>query len=59
MAASAQKHCLALGIYYSLWDAHEKSHDEDEAVYVEFMKAQLRELLTGYGEIAELWFDGF
>lgn len=59
LAASAQKHGLALGIYYSLWDAHEKSHDEDEAAYVEFMKSQLRELLTGYGEIAELWFDGF
>lgn len=57
--ASARKFGLKLGLYYSLWDAHEKSHDLDEPAYVEFMKAQLEELLTGYGEVAELWFDGF
>ncbi|MGK9477022.1 alpha-L-fucosidase [Melioribacter sp. OK-6-Me] len=26
--------------------------------YIEFMKAQLTELLTNYGEIAGIWFDG-
>jgi alpha-L-fucosidase len=59
LANSAQKYGLRLGIYYSLWDAHEKSHDRNEPAYVDFMKAQLQELLTGYGEIVELWFDGF
>lgn len=59
LANSAAKHGLKLGLYYSLWDRHEKSHDTNEALYVEFMKKQLEELLTGYGEIVEIWFDGF
>ena len=59
LANSAHKYGLKLGLYYSLWDRHEKSHDEDEPRYVDFMKGQLEELLTNYGDIAELWFDGF
>jgi alpha-L-fucosidase len=59
LAASAQKHGLKLGLYYSLWDRHEKSHDADEERYVEFMLLQLEELLSNYGPIVELWFDGF
>jgi alpha-L-fucosidase len=58
LVQSARKHDLEVGLYYSLWDRHEKTHDEDEAAYAEFMKGQLRELLTGYGDIVELWFDG-
>jgi alpha-L-fucosidase len=27
-------------------------------IYLEFMKAQIRELLTGYGPIAAIWLDG-
>ncbi len=56
---SARRHGLAVGFYYSLWDRHEKSHDTDERKYVDFMKGQLEELLTGYGPVVELWFDGF
>jgi len=56
---SAKKFGLDFGIYYSLWDRHEKTHDKDEKAYVEFMKNQLRELLTNYGPVCELWFDGF
>ena len=56
---SANKHGLKVGIYYSSWDRHEKSHDENEWVYIEFMKNQLHELLTNYGSIVEVWFDGF
>jgi alpha-L-fucosidase len=55
---SARKYGLEVGLYYSLWDRHEKSHDTDEATYVEFMINQLTELLTNYGPIVELWFDG-
>jgi alpha-L-fucosidase len=58
VARSAEKFGLKLGLYYSLWDCHEKSHDTDDRVYAEFMKNQLTELLTGYGSVVELWFDG-
>lgn len=54
---SARKHGLEVGLYYSLWDRHEKTYPDDNA-YTEFMKKQLTELLTSYGPICELWFDG-
>jgi len=59
LVKSARKYGLKVGLYYSLWDRHEKSHDTNETQYVEFMKNQIRELLTNYGEITEFWFDGF
>ena len=57
VAKAAHEAGLKFGIYVSPWDRHEKSYG-DSAVYNEHMKNQLRELLTGYGEIAEVWFDG-
>lgn len=59
VVSSAQKYGLKVGFYYSLWDRHEPTHDSDEHAYVQFMKNQLTELLTNYGEVIELWFDGF
>ena len=59
LADSARKHGLKFGLYYSLWDRHEPLHDSDEYACVGFMKDQLTELLTSYGEVIELWFDGF
>jgi alpha-L-fucosidase len=60
LVKSAQKYGLKVGFYYSLWDRHEKLYETDEYRYVlEFMKPQLKELLTRYGEVCELWFDGF
>lgn len=59
VAESARKFGLAFGLYYSLWDRHEKTHDTNEAAYVEFMKNQIKELLTNYGPVCLLWFDGF
>lgn len=59
LVASARKYGLKVGFYYSLWDRHEPTHDLDEHAYVQFMKNQLRELLANYGEVIELWFDGF
>jgi len=59
LANSAQKHGLKLGVYYSLWDRNNLLHDTNEPAYVDWMKQQLEELLTNYGEITELWFDGF
>lgn len=59
VAKACRKHDVKLGLYYSLWDRREPTHnDKDPAKYVAFMKNQLTELLTNYGDICELWFDG-
>lgn len=46
-----------VGLYLSPWDRHASSYGE-EAAYNEFYIGQLRELLTQYGPLAEVWFDG-
>ena len=43
--------------YLSPWDRHEPCYG-DSPRYNEHFRAQLRELLTDYGDIAEVWFDG-
>jgi alpha-L-fucosidase len=48
---------LKLGIYLSPWDRHEPSYG-DSPRYNEHYKNQLTELLTNYGPIHEVWFDG-
>ncbi|EFJ05130.1 hypothetical protein SELMODRAFT_431829 [Selaginella moellendorffii] len=45
------------GFYLSPWDLHESCYG-DTLLYNEFYLAQLRELLTGYGPISEVWLDG-
>ncbi|MBC8182860.1 alpha-L-fucosidase [candidate division KSB1 bacterium] len=57
VAEACREHGLRFGVYLSPWDKHEASYG-DTPKYNEFFKNQLRELLTNYGEIAEVWFDG-
>lgn len=57
VAAACRKGGLAFGVYLSPWDRHEPSYG-DSPKYNAHFKAQLRELLTRYGEISEVWFDG-
>jgi alpha-L-fucosidase len=57
LAASAERESVKLGLYLSPWDRHEPSYG-DEAAYNAFYMGQLRELLTSYGPLAEVWFDG-
>ncbi|MEG8945653.1 alpha-L-fucosidase [Rosettibacter firmus] len=47
---------LKFGIYLSPWDMHEKTYGTPD--YNQFFMNQLRELLTNYGKISEVWFDG-
>lgn len=59
VADACKKYGVQLGLYYSLWDRHEPTYkDKDPNKYIDFMKAQLTELLTNYGSVCELWFDG-
>lgn len=47
---------LDFGIYLSPWDMHEPSYGTPE--YDDYFCNQLTELLTHYGTINEVWFDG-
>ncbi|MDL2322982.1 alpha-L-fucosidase [Bacteroidales bacterium OttesenSCG-928-A17] len=64
---------MKIGLYYSLadWTRNDYSHTTgrtgkgsgrtvqgDWNDYIAFMKAQLTELLTNYGDISVIWFDG-
>ncbi len=48
---------LKFGIYLSPWDRHEKTYGLGDA-YNDFFVNQLTELLTNYGDIFCVWFDG-
>lgn len=48
---------IRTGLYYSLWDKNHPQYEND-AVYAQYMRDQITELLSDYGEIVELWFDG-
>lgn len=45
------------GIYISPWDRHEKTYG-DSPKYNQYFLNQLREVLTTYPGIEEVWFDG-
>ena len=56
---ACRKYGLKFGVYYSLWDRHEPSYkSENFGDYLKFMDVQLTELLSNYGEVCEIWFDG-
>ena len=58
VSKACEKYGIKLGLYYSLWDRHEKCYKDDEA-YVQYMEKHLTELMDGrYGEVVELWLDG-
>lgn len=59
VAKACKKYGLQFAFYYSLWDRHEPSYKEKEfEKYISYMEKQLTELLTGYGPVQEIWFDG-
>ncbi|MEP7251520.1 MAG: alpha-L-fucosidase [Ginsengibacter sp.] len=73
IADECHKQGIKLFLYYSLldWRREDYPHETgrtgqhsgrtghgDYASYLQFMKNQLTELLTNYGEIAGIWFDG-
>lgn len=56
-ADACKKHGLKFGIYLSPWDRHDERYGNSPA-YNQYYLDQLRELLTEYGEIYDLWLDG-
>ena len=57
VAAACKQYGIKFGFYLSPWDRHEPTYG-DSAKYNEYFRNQLRELLTNYGEVTEVWFDG-
>ena len=57
VAEACRQAGLKFGVYLSPWDRHERTYG-DSPPYNTFFLNQLRELLTQYGEISEVWFDG-
>ena len=70
LARACRKHGMRIGWYYSIMDWYHPDYlprrdwetrdatKADFSRYLQFMRAQLRELLTQYGDISVLWFDG-
>ena len=56
LADACKKHGLKMGVYLSPWDRHQASYGTPE--YVTYYYNQLEELMTQYGDIFEVWFDG-
>ena len=56
LAEACREEGLEFAVYLSPWD---RNHPEyGRPAYVTYFRNQLRELLTQYGEIFEVWFDG-
>lgn len=56
MADACKEYGLKLGIYLSPWDRNHPDYGKPE--YITYFRNQLTELLTNYGPIFEIWFDG-
>lgn len=56
LAAACKKYGIKFAVYLSPWDRHQANYGTPE--YVDYFHKQLRELMTNYGEVFEVWFDG-
>ena len=56
LADACREEGLKFAVYLSPWDRNHKDYGKPE--YITYFRNQLRELLTQYGEIFEVWFDG-
>jgi len=56
LAEACKEEGLKFAVYLSPWDRNHPEYGRPE--YVTYFRNQLRELLTQYGDIFEVWFDG-
>jgi alpha-L-fucosidase len=56
LADACAEYGLKMGVYLSPWDRNHADYGNPE--YIEYYRNQLKELLSGYGGIYEVWFDG-
>jgi alpha-L-fucosidase len=56
LAQACREYGLKLGVYLSPWDRNHA--DYGRPAYLEYYRNQLGELLTNYGPVFEVWFDG-
>lgn len=54
---ACDKYGIKFGVYLSPWDRNAECYGDSPA-YNKFFIEQLTELLTNYGEVHEVWFDG-
>ncbi len=55
-ADACKEYGLKMGLYLSPWDCNHPDYGKPE--YNQYFKNQLTELLSNYGELFEIWFDG-
>ena len=55
--AACEEYGMKFGIYLSPWDRNAECYGDSHR-YNRFFVSQLTELLTHYGEVHEVWFDG-
>lgn len=53
---ACDRYGLKMGLYLSPWDRNHADYGSEK--YLSYYRDQLRELLTSYGDIFEVWFDG-
>ncbi len=56
VAEACRRQGVKFGIYLSPWDRNHAGYGTD--AYLEYYRNQVRELLTAYGPVFEMWFDG-
>ena len=57
LAKSCEKYGIKFGVYLSPWDRHEATYGSGKE-YDDYFCNQLTELLTNYGDVYTVWFDG-